>query len=88
MLDKGRAGALPDHQTEGGCRYHGAFIQPGRNLGDEPSGNRQRDAAETLALCDELQKRLDPLGRARELLSAFADPDKLAALAEEFGLEA
>lgn len=41
----------------------------------------------TLALCDELQKRLDPLGRAGELLSAFADPDKLAALAEEFGLE-
>ena len=38
-------------------------------------------------LCSELQRRLDPLGRVGELLAAVSDPNKLTALAQEFGLK-
>ena len=37
-------------------------------------------------LYDELQKKLVPLGRINDLLAAFSDKAKLAALAREFGL--
>ena len=48
---------------------------------------RQEGRQEMTALYSELQRRLDPLGRIGELLSAITDPNKLAALAQEFGLK-
>ena len=42
---------------------------------------------EVVGLYRELQRRLDPLGRVGELLAAISDADKLAALAQEFGLK-
>ncbi len=48
---------------------------------------RQEGRQEVTALYSELQRRLDPLGRVGELLAAIADTNKLAALAQEFGLK-
>ena len=48
---------------------------------------KQEGRQEVTALYSELQRRLDPLGRVGELLSAIADTSKLAALAQEFGLK-
>ena len=42
---------------------------------------------EVTALYSELQRRLDPLGRVGELLAAITDTNKLASLAQEFGLK-
>ncbi len=48
---------------------------------------RQEGRQEVTALYSELQRRLDPLGRVGELLAAISDTNKLAALAQEFGLK-
>ena len=48
---------------------------------------RQEGCQEVVGLYRELQRRLDPLGRVGELLAAISDADKLAALAQEFGLK-
>ena len=48
---------------------------------------RQEGRQEVVGLYRELQRRLDPLGRVGELLAAISDADKLAALAQEFGLK-
>ena len=58
--------------------------QEGRREGRQEG--RQEGRREVAALYGELQRRLDPLGRTGELLAAIADPGKLAALAQEFGL--
>ena len=48
---------------------------------------RREGAEERDTLYSELLRRLEPLGRVSELLAAIADKAKLAALAQEFGLE-
>lgn len=48
---------------------------------------KQEGRQEFANLCSELQRRLDPLGRVGELLAAVSDPNKLTALAQEFGLK-
>ena len=48
----------------------------------EQKGAEGRDA-----LYGELLKRLEPLGRAGDLLAAITDKAKLVSLAQEFGLK-
>ena len=48
---------------------------------------KQEGRQEITALYSELQRRLDPLGRVGELLAEITDTNKLAALAQEFGLK-
>ena len=48
---------------------------------------KQEGAESRDALYGELLRRLEPLGRAGDLLAAIVDKAKLASLAQEFGLE-
>ena len=59
--------------------------QEGRLVGRQEG--LQEGAANRDRLYSELLKHLEPLGRTGELLAAITDRSKLAALANEFGLQ-
>ena len=76
-IQEGRLAGHREGRREG--RLEGR--QEGRREGRlEGAANRDR-------LYSELLKHLEPLGRTGELLAAITDRSKLAALANEFGLQ-